>query len=122
MWKLLKVSHHPIKFGGHTHCYIGDIMILVCCMISQDHIIRGSCAFIGSGPLTWIIIVSRMVAIDALIVEICFCLTHGLVGLHDQSVKLLYDLEPLKGSHHNTIFGGHRHCGCGRGRLQMILL
>ena len=23
-WEPLKVSHHPIKFGGHKHCTIGD--------------------------------------------------------------------------------------------------
>ena len=25
------------KFGGHRHCGIGDIMVLVCQVISQDH-------------------------------------------------------------------------------------
>ena len=25
MWELLKVSHHPTKFGDHRHLDIGDI-------------------------------------------------------------------------------------------------
>ena len=33
MWiyglKLIKLSHHPSKYGGHRHCGSGDIMILV---------------------------------------------------------------------------------------------
>ena len=44
------VSHHPNKFGGHRYCGIGDIIVLVCNLITQDHVIKGSSAFIGSSP------------------------------------------------------------------------
>ena len=30
----LKVSHHPSMFGSHMHRGIGDIMLLVCHVIS----------------------------------------------------------------------------------------
>ena len=33
----LEVSHHSVKFGGHTYDDIGDIMVLVFYVISQDH-------------------------------------------------------------------------------------
>ena len=32
------------------HCGTGDIIVLVYHVISQDHVIKGSCAFIGSSP------------------------------------------------------------------------
>ena len=60
--KPINVSYHSAKFDGHGHCGSGDIMILICqiisqehvvkeimiliCqMISQDHVIKGSCDF-----------------------------------------------------------------------------
>ena len=35
----IKVSYHPAKFGGHRHTGSEDI-ILVCQVISQDHVIK----------------------------------------------------------------------------------
>ena len=32
--------HQHAKFGGHRHCGSGDIMVLVCQVISQDHMIK----------------------------------------------------------------------------------
>ena len=43
----LMVSHHRTKFGGHRHCGKGDIMVLVCQEILQNHIIKRSCYFMG---------------------------------------------------------------------------
>ena len=34
------VSHHPVKFGGCRRCGIGDIMVLVCQVILQDHVVK----------------------------------------------------------------------------------
>ena len=39
------------KFGGHRHYVSGDIMIFGCYVISKDHRIKGSCDFMGRGPL-----------------------------------------------------------------------
>ena len=36
------VSLHPTKFGGHRHCDSGDIIVLVCHLILQDHMIKVS--------------------------------------------------------------------------------
>ena len=33
----MKVSYHPEEFGGYSHSDSGDIMLLVCHMISQEH-------------------------------------------------------------------------------------
>ena len=35
---------------GQKHCGSGDIMILGCHMISQDHVIKGLCYFMGRNP------------------------------------------------------------------------
>ena len=58
------MSHHSNKFGGHRHCGIGDITILVCHVISQDHVIKGLCPFIDSSPSRLVIILRSVVAID----------------------------------------------------------
>ena len=47
MYKPLKVSQYSAKFSGYRHCGSGDIMVLVCQIISQDHVIKGSCNFMG---------------------------------------------------------------------------
>ena len=46
-----KVSFHSAKFGGHRHCGSGYIFILVCPMILQYHLIKGSCGFMVRVPL-----------------------------------------------------------------------
>ena len=38
--ELVKVYHHFGKFGAHRHCGGGDIMVLVCHVILQDHLIN----------------------------------------------------------------------------------
>ena len=43
----LKVSHRHKKFGGHRHSVSGDMAMLVCHVIWQDHVIKESCDFIG---------------------------------------------------------------------------
>ena len=44
------LSYHPAEFGGHRHFVSGDIMILVCHVILQDHVIKGSCDFMSWSP------------------------------------------------------------------------
>ena len=49
-WKLLMVTHQFAKLGGYRNCGTGDIMTLGCHMISQDHVMKGSCDFMGRSP------------------------------------------------------------------------
>ena len=44
------VFYHPAKFGGHSHYDNGDIMILVCHIISLDNEIKGSCVLWVGAP------------------------------------------------------------------------
>ena len=41
-WELFMVYHHFAKFGDHKYCSSRDIFFLVCHVIKQDHIIKGS--------------------------------------------------------------------------------
>ena len=54
MWlywhKLLMLIQHPVKFGDHRHCGGGDIMVLVCHVISQKHQTKGPQDFEGGTP------------------------------------------------------------------------
>ena len=45
------MSYHPAKFGGHKHSGSRYIMVLVCHVISEDQVIKGSCNFMGEGVL-----------------------------------------------------------------------
>ena len=55
MWiygqELKKVNYHPAKFRGHRHCGSGDIIFLICHVISQDQIVKGSCDFKKQEPV-----------------------------------------------------------------------
>ena len=44
------VNHTPAKFDGCKHRGRGDIMILVCHVISQDHVTKGSNSIMGRSP------------------------------------------------------------------------
>ena len=47
----MKISYHPTKFGGHKDCGGEDIMILVCHVILENHVIKMSCEFeVGYHP------------------------------------------------------------------------
>ena len=62
-----KVSYHSAKFSGRRHCGSGVTVVLICHVISQDHVMKGSCDFIGRKKVT---ILSSLVATGNLTVEI----------------------------------------------------
>ena len=41
------VSHHHAKLGAQRHCSSGDIMNLVCQVISKYYVIKGSFDLMG---------------------------------------------------------------------------
>ena len=41
VWEPLTLSYHHTKFGIDRHCISGDIIGLVCHVISEDHVIKG---------------------------------------------------------------------------------
>ena len=50
----------PAKFVGHRHCDSGDGMFLIFQVISQDHVIKGSCVFMGGSPLSQVTILPSL--------------------------------------------------------------
>ena len=44
------ISHHSTKFGGLAHWGSANIMGLVSHMISQKHVIKEPCDFMGRSP------------------------------------------------------------------------
>ena len=71
-WKLLNVSQHLAQFGVHGSSAGGDIMHLVCHVTSHDHLIKGSCRFIGGSSLQYVTTVVSVVIISLVTLEICF--------------------------------------------------
>ena len=43
----IKVSYHPDKTCDYKHSDSGHIMVSACIVISQDHVIEGSCDFVS---------------------------------------------------------------------------
>ena len=64
------VSQHPPKLGGHTHCGCEDIMVLVGHVISQDHVIKGTCDFTGRRLSRQVTILSSLETIGIVVTEI----------------------------------------------------
>ena len=46
-----RLSHHHVKCGGHGHCSSENIMALVCYMIQNDHMVKGSSKFMGGSRI-----------------------------------------------------------------------
>ena len=44
------VCQHLSKFGGHRYCSSRDMMFLVCHVIKQDHVIKGSGGYNNRAP------------------------------------------------------------------------
>ena len=45
-------------------------MVLVCHVISQDHMVKGSCDFMGGSPLWYVATLPSWVAIGIVVMEI----------------------------------------------------
>ena len=37
------IYHYPAKFGNYRHSDNGNVMVLICGMISQDHVTQEPC-------------------------------------------------------------------------------
>ena len=48
--ELIQVSYHPAKFGGYRHSGSGDIMVFVCHVTLQDHVIKALIDFMVKSP------------------------------------------------------------------------
>ena len=59
MWEPLKLSYHSAKFYSHRDCGSGDLMVLVCHMISLNHGIKESCDFMGRSSSRRVIILQK---------------------------------------------------------------
>ena len=46
----LWLSYHPTKFRGHRHFDSVNVMVLAYHVMSQDHVMRGSCDFMRYHP------------------------------------------------------------------------
>ena len=55
--------HTPAKFSGCRYCGRGDIVVLVCPVILQDHLIKGSSKIMGRSPSRLVTILSSVVPI-----------------------------------------------------------
>ena len=61
------VSHHPAKFVRIGT--LGDIMVFVCHVTLQDHVIKALNEFMISSPSRSVTILSSLVVIDPVVVE-----------------------------------------------------
>ena len=64
------MSHHPTKFGSHSHCGCGNIMVLVCHVISQSHVMKRSRYYMGRYPSKPVTILQNVVTMATLAVDL----------------------------------------------------
>ena len=62
--------NHPAKFGGCSHCDIGDTTYSIFHLTLQDHTIKGSRDFMEGSYSLYVTILPDLVAIDFMVVEI----------------------------------------------------
>ena len=61
----------PLKLRPrHRHCGSGDMMVLVCHVILQVHVMKRSCDFIGRRPWRYVTILQSLAAIALRIVKL----------------------------------------------------
>ena len=122
-------SHQHTKFGGHRHCGSGNMLILICQVISQDLVMKGTYDFkVSYHPATFgtnrhsgsgdMFLVFHMILTGwrhptCLISLIwvnssrCTCLPNlGIIGLMEMDISILISItwqeSKLTGSVHHT--------------------
>ena len=63
------ISPTPPKIGGHEHCEIGNVMVLVCHVISQDRKTKGLSNIMSRSPLKLTTTLPSLVVLDTAAVE-----------------------------------------------------
>ena len=66
----LLVSHTLVKFGGHSHRGSGNIIVLFCDVILQDHVTKGYSNIMEKNLATLVSILPSLVAMDLVVVTI----------------------------------------------------
>ena len=69
-WELYKVNNNLTKYGGNKHCFVRDIMVLVCHVALQDKVIKVLYGFMVRSPSRYLTILPRLLAIATEIVEV----------------------------------------------------
>ena len=64
------IDHHPAKSWDHGHCGSVDTIVLVCHVISQGHVIKESCDFMGESSSWYVTTPPSLVIMDTKVVEI----------------------------------------------------
>ena len=65
----LMPGQHTATFGGHRLCGRRDIIFLVCLVISQDRVIKGSCDYMGGSLSRKVTVLPSFVAIGTAVKE-----------------------------------------------------
>ena len=106
----------PAKFGGRGRCGWGDILLFIYHVTSHDYMIKGSCHFLCSSPLSYHNPPICQVSWSWMLwmwIHIVFGLPFELKWAHDQTIMQHFLLESLDLSHHPVKVGGRRRSGCG---------
>lgn len=61
---------HSTKFNGHKHHRDGDLMVLLCDLITQDYMSKASSNVIGRNPSRLFTILTNLLVIGTVVVEI----------------------------------------------------
>ena len=64
------MSYNAAKFDGHSHSGSGVIRNLVCHVILQDQVVKGSCDFMGGSHSWQVTTLQSLVIIGIVVMEI----------------------------------------------------
>ena len=105
----IELSHHLAKPGGYRCSGSTYIMVFICHVTLQDHVIKALYDIMFRNPSKDATILPSLVAIEAVVLEICRVISQ------DQVTKglWLHGQEPIKVNYHSARFGGDRDYGNG---------
>ena len=64
------VSHHPVNFEGNRNCFGEDIMVLLCHVILQDHLVKMLSGFMSGNLSQLVTTLQYLIAMAIVVVEI----------------------------------------------------
>ena len=70
--------HHPTKFSAHRNCSDGNIIVLICHVMSQGHAVKGFYDFMVESTRQCVTNLSNLVSISSIVVETSFSLSLDL--------------------------------------------
>ena len=77
------VCNHPAKFGGHSHCSLGDLTCLIFHVILAEHVTKDSCDYMERSSLLHVTTSSGWIVVEMFLIYCVISRDRVFKGLCD---------------------------------------